>query len=222
MTAAAAAAAAAAAGGAVPPAPLARLSGRGAAAGAAAGGCACCGTGDTVLTIAEGVAMQDTPEQPAAGSCAYSHAPPAAAGQPAHNMDTSSSTLPGGQPCGASSFASTGSFTVPAAGLSKQDSQQPCLTDSLGSSVDCKCVAGELRRTRSHKEPSKRFESWLVLEYADRGSLSQYLGQWPAPGASLCAATMIQLLQLLHDTAEGLQELHQHNVVHGDLVSKHM
>lgn len=41
---------------------------------------------------------------------------------------------------------------------------QAGVTDSMGSSVDCRCTAGELRTSKSLKEPSKRFESWLVRQ----------------------------------------------------------
>lgn len=114
---------------------------------------------------------------------------------------------------------STGAGVNMGSGSSRQT--QAGVTDSMGSSVDCRCTAGELRTSKSFKEPSKRFESWLVLEYCDCGNLSSYLANWPPPCSSRCESTMLRLLQLLQDTANGLQELHHQQVVHGDLVSSH-
>lgn len=96
-------------------------------------------------------------------------------------------------------------------------------TDSYGSSIDCKCVAADLKRSKSsqsHREVLKRFESWLVLEYCDKGCVSHYLGQWPAPcEVAGDASSLLRVLQVLRDAAQGLQELHTKKVVHGDLVS---
>lgn len=60
-----------------------------------------------------------------------------------------------------------------------------------------------------------------MLEYCDCGNLSSYLANWPPLCSSRCEGTMLRLLQLLQDTANGLQELHHRLVVHGDLVSSH-
>jgi hypothetical protein len=53
----------------------------------------------------------------------------------------------------------------------------------------------------------------------DQGSLSSYLAQWPAPYEGTEPGSMLRVLQLLQDTAQGLDELHREHVVHGDLVS---
>lgn len=53
----------------------------------------------------------------------------------------------------------------------------------------------------------------------DKGSLSSYLAQWPAPYEGTEPGSMLRVLQLLQDTAQGLDELHREHVVHGDLVS---
>lgn len=104
---------------------------------------------------------------------------------------------------------------------SMQQQQQPG-TESWGSSTDCRCLAASgtpdgLRSRKSSRGPASRFESWLVLELCDRGSLGSYTLQWPMPAQD--QDSMLRLLQLLLDTAHGLQELHRVKVVHGDLVS---
>lgn len=59
----------------------------------------------------------------------------------------------------------------------------------------------------------------VVLCVNDRGSLSHYLSQWPPPVEALVDGdSMLRALQLLLHAAQGLQELHGQNVVHGDLV----
>lgn len=60
----------------------------------------------------------------------------------------------------------------------------------------------------------------LIQEYCDCGTLSSLLCKWQAPADS--AERLVRLLVLLQDTARGLEELHQANVVHGDLVSNSM
>jgi serine/threonine protein kinase len=104
--------------------------------------------------------------------------------------------------------------------------QQQGAPDSFGSSVDCRCVAAapssldspqELRRGKSLNKPARRYESWLVLELCDSGSLSSYTAQWDPPSHD--PASILQVLQLLLDTARGLEALHRANTVHGDLVS---
>jgi serine/threonine protein kinase len=96
-------------------------------------------------------------------------------------------------------------------------------SDSAGSTSDCKCLASEIKRSKSsssQKGATKRFESWLVQEYCDEGAMCQYLGRWPAPCEDQGdAGSLLRVLHLLRDAAQGLQELHNHKVVHGDLVS---
>lgn len=53
----------------------------------------------------------------------------------------------------------------------------------------------------------------------DKGSLGSYLADWPAPYEGTDPGSLLRVLQLLQDTAQGLDELHRENVVHGDLVS---
>jgi hypothetical protein len=110
-----------------------------------------------------------------------------------------------------------------AAGSGGSGSGNRAFSDSAGSSLDCKCFAAEIQRSKSsgsQKEASKRFESWLVQEYCDKGAMCHYLEQWPAPCKDENGAgSLLRVLQLLRDAAQGLQELHSHKVVHGDLVS---
>jgi serine/threonine protein kinase len=98
--------------------------------------------------------------------------------------------------------------------------------DSYSSSADGKCVATDLKRVKSshsQKEPSRRYEHWLVLEFCDQGSLSHFLQQWPPPGdegdGDATGSSMLRVLHLLADAAQGLEELHKKHYVHGDLVS---
>lgn len=68
----------------------------------------------------------------------------------------------------------------------------------------------------------RRYESWVVLEWCNCGSLGSFLRRRPPAAASPggCEESLMRLLHLLCDAAQGLQELHRQQVVHGDLVSK--
>jgi len=65
---------------------------------------------------------------------------------------------------------------------------------------------------------SKRAETYLVQEFCDSGTLTQYMSQFQGalPGNE---EVLLRLLLLLKDTANGLACLHSSHVVHGDLVS---
>lgn len=82
-------------------------------------------------------------------------------------------------------------------------------TDTTDGSTHAQCM----------QPPARRFESWLVLEHCDRGCISSYMAQRLAPARD--SVSLLRVLQLLLDTAHGLQELHSRKVVHGDLVSGH-
>lgn len=61
-----------------------------------------------------------------------------------------------------------------------------------------------------------------MLEFCDQGSLRHFLQQWPAPGEEEdgdATGSMLRVLHLLADAAQGLEELHKKHYVHGDLVS---
>lgn len=100
--------------------------------------------------------------------------------------------------------------------------------DSYSSSADGKCMATDLKRVKSshsQKESSRRFEHWLVLEFCDQGSLSHFLQQWPPPGAEGdgdAMGSMLRVLHLLADAAQGLEELHKKHYVHGDLNARNV
>lgn len=203
---------------------LGRYSGRGTPTGqrkGSAGDLHPAGHGGAAATITEGVPYgQPSPAQ--------SSAVAASAGAAAAVTSTSAPRVRFEQPDTAQSgspfAAATGSGGSQAVGAGGGDSGKPTVSDSAGSSFDCKCVAAEMKRSKSsssQKGASKRFESWLVQEYCDQGAMSHYLGQWPAPceddGGD--AGSLLRVLQLLLDAARGLQELHSNKVVHGDLVS---
>lgn len=177
------------------PSPLSRSSSKGAvaapaaASAAVAGGgggssCLCASvSGDAALTITEGAPCCHG--QPVSCQCATSCSAAAPLNrvhfdaQPSHN---------GADQQLMSAFASsafcsnTGSRQQQLLQQQHTSCSQPCsrqqqqhVTDSLGSSVDCKCVAAagvstadasvtSMRRSKSAKEPCQRFESWLVLE----------------------------------------------------------
>jgi serine/threonine protein kinase len=65
---------------------------------------------------------------------------------------------------------------------------------------------------------NKRAETYLVQEFCDSGTLTQYMSQFQGalPGNE---EVLLRLLLLLKDTANGLACLHSSHVVHGDLVS---
>lgn len=56
----------------------------------------------------------------------------------------------------------------------------------------------------------------LVQEYCDCGTLGNVANQLRESGA---ADSMLKLVRLLLDVANGLKVLHSRNTVHGDLVS---
>lgn len=56
-----------------------------------------------------------------------------------------------------------------------------------------------------------------VQEYCDCGTLGGVASTWDMEAE--CDEQMVERLQLLRDTAEGLEALHQNHVVHGDIVS---
>lgn len=102
---------------------------------------------------------------------------------------------------------------------------QPDL-ESVGSNLqdaDSKSFAGPNNNVNglrhAMRDPPRRYESWLVLEYADRGCARSYLFQWPPPAVSRDDGSVLRVLHLLLDTAQGLEQLHRRKVVHGDLVS---
>jgi hypothetical protein len=168
--------------------------------------------GDTAVPVAEGAAARRVQFD--------------AAGVPSHRVHFSDE--------GQQHSSSAGVLVSPlsAGSVDQQGSdgalqqQQQGAPDSFGSSVDCRCVAAppssfdspqELRRGKSLSKPARRYESWLVLELCDSGSLSSYTAQWDPPAQD--PANILQVLQLLLDTAQGLEALHKANTVHGDLVS---
>lgn len=94
------------------------------------------------------------------------------------------------------------------------------ISDSLDSSVDARC----LPRVAGGKDHTcRRFESQLVLQFMDCGSLGAFLGRFQPPaecqGAASHATSVLLLLHLVRDAAQGLQELHANHVLHGDVVS---
>lgn len=61
--------------------------------------------------------------------------------------------------------------------------------------------------------------TWLVQEYADCGTLRNFVSKWDFQARLQDdAEAVVKLLALLADTADGLAALHAKNVVHSDLV----
>jgi serine/threonine protein kinase len=171
---------------------------------------------DTAVAVAEGAAVLGRRVHfDAAG--AVSHRVRFSEEGQQHNSSSNGPLMP---PVSAKSVDQQGSDNAP-------QQQQQGAPDSFGSSVDCRCVAAapssldspqELRRGKSQNKPARRYESWLVLELCDSGSLSSYTAQWDPPSHD--PASILQVLQPLLDTAQGLEALHRANTVHGDLVSE--
>jgi len=89
--------------------------------------------------------------------------------------------------------------------------------DSVSSNIACRAgavpAADRLRcdtadgsqHAQCMQPPARRCESWLVLQHCDRGCISSYMAQRPAPARD--SASLLRVLQLLLDTAQGLEEL---------------
>eukprot|EP00775_Hariotina_reticulata_P003316 gene3316-3593_t len=76
-------------------------------------------------------------------------------------------------------------------------------------------------RGSAGKAQDKRAETYLVEEFCDSGTLTQYMSQFQ--GALPCnEEVLLRLLLLLKDTANGLACLHSSHVVHGDLNARNV
>ncbi|GAB4819686.1 hypothetical protein N2152v2_006732 [Parachlorella kessleri] len=74
-----------------------------------------------------------------------------------------------------------------------------------------------LEDDRRHRQPVALFETWMVLEYCDKGSLADAIAKRKFRGRQTGQPAMHAILLCLQDIARGMEYLHSNNVIHGDL-----